>query len=144
MRTSTPAPADDARVAIVVFEHRDDVGILRWLRPGFRHCFCLLSSRQGWLLCDPLKGGLHLDLLPSYDSLDLLAHYSAPGRHALLGRIAHQRARLRHAIRPLTCVEVVKRALGVDAPAALTPYQLHRKLISTGDWFSAEKLPLSC
>ena len=140
MRTSTPTPSDAGRVAIVVFEHRDDVGILRWLRPGFRHCFCLLSSPYGWLLCDPLKSGLCLDLLPSYDSFALLAHYSAPGRHALLGCVGRLQPRPHLAIRPLTCVEVVKRALGVEAPATLTPYQLHRKLISTGDWLSAEVL----
>jgi hypothetical protein len=32
-------------------------------------------------------------------------------------------------LRPMTCVEIVKRILNVDAPSAFTPFQLHRALM---------------
>lgn len=128
-------PDDVARPgAIVVFEHRACRGPLRLLRPGFRHCFCLLRTGEQWLLCDPLKGSLRLDLLPPYDARDLAEHYARLGRHALLGRIARCGVAAGFGLRPLSCVEIVKRAIGLVAPGVLTPYQLYRKLKSTGDW----------
>ena len=125
---------DHNRAAIVVFEHRDARGFLRLLRPGFRHCFCLLRHEAGWLLCDPLKGSLRLDLIPAYDSDDLLQHFRALGRVAVAGPAQRGTPLAPIGIRPLTCVEVVKRALGLAAPTVFTPLQLHAKLKSTGDW----------
>ena len=123
-----------SRHAIVVFEHRECRGPLRLLRPGFRHCFCLLRTGDQWLLCDPLKGSLRLDLLPPYDAQDLAGHYARLGRHVALGRTDPGRAATGLGFRPLSCVEIVKRAIGLVAPGVLTPRQLYRKLKSTGDW----------
>jgi len=128
-----PAVGHD-HVAIVVFEHRDARGFLRLLRPGFRHCFCLLHHEAGWLLCDPLKGGLRLDLIPAYDIKDLLRHYRALGRAALAGPTRNGPVLPPIGVRPLTCVEVVKRALGLVAPAVFTPLQLYRELKYTYRW----------
>jgi hypothetical protein len=122
------------RAAIVVFEHRDARGFLRLLRPGFRHCFCLLRHEAGWLLCDPLKGGLRLDLIPTYDVDHLLQHYRTLGRVAVAGPIRPAMAVAPIGVRPLTCVEIVKRALGLAAPTVLTPLQLLIRLKSTGNW----------
>lgn len=120
--------------AIVVFEHRDARGFLRLLRPGFRHCFCLLRHEAGWLLCDPLKGGLRLDLVPAYDIQALLKHYRHIGRIALAGPARSSFPAAPFSVRPLTCVEIVKRTLGLAAPAVFTPFQLHAYLKSTGKW----------
>lgn len=127
-------PAGDDAIAIVVFEHRDARGVLRLLRPGFRHCFCLLRHEAGWLLCDPLKGGLRLDLVPSYDSQALLKHYRSIGRIAIAGPLCGNFPAAPISMRPLTCVEIVKRTLGLAAPAVFTPFQLHAHLKSTGKW----------
>jgi hypothetical protein len=40
-----------AQEALVVFEDRSDARLLRWLRPGFRHCFCLTDRGN-----DPHRG----------------------------------------------------------------------------------------
>jgi hypothetical protein len=134
MSSASEPTADGFRTAIVVFEDRRAQGILRLLRPGFRHCFCLLRSDDGWLLCDPLKGGLRLDLLPAYEASPLAAHYAARGRHVLVGMACRDMPQTRLGIRPLTCVEIVKRALGLVAPGAVTPWQLHARLASIKGW----------
>ena len=134
--------AGHLRPAIVVFEDRRARGVLRLLETGFRHCFCLLRIDEHWLLCDPLKGGIRLDLLPAYDSGDLVRHFAAGGRRALIGSTLHDVPTGRLGLRPMTCVEIVKRALGIVAPGVITPLQLHRKLISTSDWNSGARTRL--
>jgi hypothetical protein len=60
---------------LVVFEDREPAGWLRWLPRGFRHCFCLLRRPGGWLICDPLKGGVHLEQVAGYPIQALSEHF---------------------------------------------------------------------
>lgn len=123
-------PASVSR-AIVVFEDRASVPYLRWLRPGFRHCFCLVRRPVGWIVCDPLKSSLHLEAIAGYDETELIQHYSRLEMTALVGN-ALESTFGRGLVRPLTCVEVVKRVLGLRAPGVWTPYQLYRALRRLG------------
>ena len=132
-----PEPSEAAPAAVVVFEHREARGVLRLLRPGFRHCFCLVSRESGWMLCDPLKQSIHLAWLPDLGAERLLQHFSRNGRTALLGTAPEPAPALRIRLRPLTCVEVVKRILGLAELPAATPWQLHEALRRTGEWRSA-------
>jgi hypothetical protein len=125
---------DGARQALVCFEHRPGRGVLRLLRPGFRHCFCLLRAPRGWLVCDPLKRGLVLELLPDLPIEALVRHYLATGRHVTVGRACRGPAASGPALRPLTCVEVVKRAIGVPGGLAPTPWRLFRRLVEVEGW----------
>jgi hypothetical protein len=100
---------------------------MRLLRPGFRHCFCVLRRADRWVVCDPLKGSIVLEILAEYPLEALAAHYLASGRSLLAGTAGSLRP-LPLRVRALTCVEVVKRLLGIDAPWVLTPYQLFRFL----------------
>ena len=107
---------------------RDNCGLawLRILKPGFRHCFLLLRAKNSWLLFDPLSHYTCLDLVPCGDELlDVLSREgcllmpvkfdSAPERRALPWRL-------------FSCVEAVKRVLGLRAATVLTPWQLFRHL----------------
>lgn len=124
-----------ARRAIVVFEHRPARGPLRWLAPGFRHCFCLLDTvHSGWLLCDPLKGSLRLDVLPTAEIGLLVEHYLATGRHVAVGPTRSADGEARGWPVPLTCVELVKRAIGLRAPKSFTPWRLFRELGRQPGW----------
>lgn len=115
--------------ALVVFVDRTECWWLRRLAPGFRHCFALLRRGEAWLVCDPLKARIALELLRPPPELDLGAWYARQGHHVLRGYSAgpSQRTPL---LRPLTCVEVVKRLLGLHAPFVLTPRQLFDHLRS--------------
>lgn len=128
---TTPAPACPARRAIVVFEDRCQAKSLLWLRRGYRHCFCLIQCPVGWLVCDPLKAATRLDVITAYDELELLAHYGRLGMQAIAGDRLPTDGRPSF-VRPLTCVELVKRIVGLRDPAVWTPYQLYRALRSHG------------
>jgi hypothetical protein len=99
-----------------------------WLRPlqrGFRHCFVVMRTGSVWLACEPLKDRIELDVLVVPDDFDLAAFYCQQGHQVLLGQRIPVRARGRFALAPLTCVTVVKRLLGIDAPWVWTPWQLY-------------------
>ena len=112
---------------LVVFEDRPDGLWLRWLRPGFRHCFCLLRSERGWILCDSRGDGF--DILPAPDcGVEPLARSYARLGGRVLG-LSRPPRRPPFPLAPFTCVELVKRVLGLRAPWLVTPYALYRHLL---------------
>ena len=78
-----------------------------------------------WLACEPLKDRIELDALALPDDFNLAAFYREQGHQVLLGQRPPPKARRRFAVAPLTCVTVVKRLLGIDAPWVWTPWQLY-------------------
>jgi hypothetical protein len=117
------------KLALVVFVDRGCVW-LRGLKRGFRHCFVALRDRDIWLVCDSLKDRIELFVLPVAAEADLASFYHAQGHRVLIGTTQPKLRRGSLVLAPLTCVTVVKRLLGVDAPWVLTPWQLfgHLKL----------------
>jgi hypothetical protein len=113
---------------LVVFADHAGCPWLRPLRRGFRHCFVVLRAGPVWLACEPLKDRIELDALQLCADFDLAAFYRAQGHRVLVGERDSPRARRRFALAPLTCVTVVKRLLGIDAPWVWTPWQLYAHL----------------
>lgn len=117
--------------ALVIFEDRTESFWLSWLKPGFRHCHCLIRAERGWILIDPLLRDLRVTWLDLPDRFDPIDHYIKQGRIVLsghAGNFSHKSS----SIRPITCVEIVKRTLGLSWPSAWTPYQLYCALLSLG------------
>lgn len=117
-----------AQNAWVVFTGETDWPWLRLLRRGFRHCFIIINDGNGWVSLDPLLN--HTDV-QVYRHLP--ADFDLPswlkGRGLLVMRADLDRTKKRPA--PLmffTCVEAVKRVLGLHARFVLTPWQLYRHL----------------
>lgn len=116
---------------MVVFGGRADLWWLRLLAPGFRHCFVVLGGPAGWLQVDPLSNRtdiVPLDLAADADPAPL---YRAEGFTVVRTRLAEP-PRRPAPWRPFTCVEAVKRILGLHAPAVITPWQLFRYLQKIG------------
>jgi hypothetical protein len=101
------------------------------LAPGFRHCFVALNDGAAWLLHDPLVPRTELVLLPVEPNFDLAAHWRAHGLRAVTVRLAPASRRFWWPA-PFTCVEAVKRVIGLRAPFVLTPRQLHDALEKIG------------
>jgi len=118
-----------APAAWVVFTDAPEMLLLRWMAPGFRHCFVLLNDGRHWIAVDPLAACTEVEVLPLPADADVPGWYRERG-HAVV------RAALRRGLRrpapfgPFTCVEAVKRVLGLHAPWVLTPRQLHRRLVA--------------
>lgn len=116
--------------ALVVFSGSAMAVWLRVLKAGFRHCFLIVRSAGIWVLYDPLATGTELAVLGPHDADDLVDFFEGHGLMVVRTRTR----RLTHTPipwRPFTCVEAVKRALGIRAGGIWTPWQLYRYVIKS-------------
>lgn len=116
--------------ALVMFADDTSLNCLRLLRRGFRHCFVAVAATEGWIICDPRSPCTDLAFVTGFDQTQVATWYRDLGLCVV--ETCTLQAPLRPApIRPFTCVEAVKRVLGVHAPWVLTPWQLYRLLTSS-------------
>ena len=101
---------------------------LHWLQPGFRHCLALLPRDRQWLLIDPLAGHLQIETLALPSHLDLPGWYRDQGYTVIETSASKPVRQAPPGI--FTCVEAIKRLIGLHAPLILTPHQLYRHLSS--------------
>jgi len=113
--------------AIVVFTDDTDMKVLRCLKPGFRHCYLAIEAGRYWVLVDPSSHGTSLTVFQCLAFQDIVSWFMAFGSTVVCCR-ASGRIPGKRLLRPLTCVESVKRILGLDVPLVLTPWQLFRHL----------------
>lgn len=115
------------RRALVVFAGHAGVWWLRWLRPGFRHCFAAVDDGAQWLTIDPLLHRLEIRASGLPSAFDLAAEYRRMNLIVLV--IGPPPVVLRTApFGIFSCVETVKRVLGLRARWVFTPWQLYRFL----------------
>lgn len=115
--------------ALVVFSGRTGVRWLRWLRPGYRHCFVAVDDGIEWLTVDPLLHRLEIRASGLPSAFDLAAEYRRLALDVI--EVAPAAVPLRRAPLGLfTCVETAKRLLGIRARWVLTPWQLRRWLLA--------------
>lgn len=115
------------RRALVLFGGEPQLAWLRALRPGFRHCAAILQCGAVWVIYNPMSNATEVATLPACAEADLAARLGAAGYRVVATDVAAPwPAPLPW--RPFTCVEAVKRAIGLRAAAVLTPWQLYRRL----------------
>lgn len=112
----------------VVFCGQAQIAWLRCLRPGFRHCFIVFGSRYGWITFDPLSCWTDIRPQPVPGDFDLPGWYRAQGMITVGVTPARSALPKPAPAAPFTCVEAVKRVLGMRDRLVLTPYQLYRRL----------------
>ncbi|HCM83708.1 MAG TPA: hypothetical protein DIS76_03990 [Rhodospirillaceae bacterium] len=113
--------------AWVVFTDEDRIFWLRWLRPGYRHCFMIMNDDEHWLAVEPLASCMEVTVLPSPPDFNLPEWLRGQG-HQVVEASLQRNVQKTAPIAPLNCVEVCKRVLGLRALYILTPYQLYRHL----------------
>ncbi len=112
---------------VVVFSDQASLKTLRFLKPGFRHCYALIETVGGWILYDPLSHYTHISFYEALTLPELIEWHMAHGATVVCCRIRTDVPCV-VTVRPFTCVEAVKRILGLQAPWALTPWRLFLKL----------------
>lgn len=116
-----------SRPVLAVFSEQRCFWWQRFLKPGFRHCSAILDLGEGWLLFDPLSNATAWHRLPPSSKSELIAAIRGHGSEVIELSVRPVTPRVAH-FAPYTCVEAVKRCLGVSAPHVLTPWQLFRWL----------------
>lgn len=117
--------------AWVVFSGQTDLPWLRFLKPGFRHCFVLLNDGKHWVSFDPLSN--YTDIAVQH----VPAGFDLPGWLKNRGHKVAS-ATLKRTPKPapfmlFTCVEAVKRVLGLREKFIFTPWQLYCHLTQQGE-----------
>lgn len=126
--TAVAASAADSPLhALVVFADDASLLWLRLLRPGFRHCFVAVARSDAWIICNSLSHYTDLDVARGLTIVQLAAWYRRAG-FLVVETTTRVPPRRCAPVRPFTCVESVKRILGLHAPWVLTPWQLYRHL----------------
>lgn len=123
------APLATLPVALAVFANNAGLWWLRFLKPGFRHCFAVLPAGGGrWIVCDPRSDRTEIAIIDGGSLADVAARYLSLGATVAPWPLRPSTP-LPQPWRPFTCVEVVKRALGIRAGAVATPWWLFRYMI---------------
>jgi hypothetical protein len=112
------------QTAWVVFSGKTDLAWLRILKPGFRHCYVLMNDGRSWYTVDPMSNfidvNVHHHVPPEFDLPRWLEE-----RGLRILRCPIQRPKTPAPWMLFTCVEAVKRLLGVHSRRILTPWQLY-------------------
>lgn len=104
---------------------------MRFFKPGFRHCFVCVETEAGWAVIDPLSHCTRVGMAPPSVPSVLVAWFSERGMRAVVTRLRNA-PRTRAPAAPYTCVEAVKRVLGLRARGVFTPWRLYQALVSEG------------
>lgn len=126
MLPAAPPSADLPR-AWVVFCGQADLFWLRLLRRGFRHCFAVLNDGERWITIDPLSPCLEIAVQPVPAAFDLPCWLRERGHVVVPATVGRGHGRPAPWA-PFTCVEAVKRVIGLHDRFVLTPWQLYRRL----------------
>jgi len=126
-----PDSCPHRRVALVAFTDQGEVWWLRALAPGFRHCFAVVRDPAGeWLACDWVKGRLVFRVYGPQTVDDIVARLVAKGFR--VAEVPVGGARRAGLFRPISCVEIVKQAVGIVGWRPITPFGLWRHLARQG------------
>ncbi|HEY9163896.1 MAG TPA: hypothetical protein VIN57_04715 [Magnetovibrio sp.] len=128
MENPPATSTETAPRALVAFDGQTELKWLKLLRPGFRHCFVLVESHAAgvpvWVLYNPLSVGTQIALWPIADATIIRDELVDQG-YIVVETKAVPIGRRLFAWRPYTCVEAVKRVLGINASWVWTPWQLY-------------------
>ena len=92
----------------------------RFLKKGFYHCALLIGNGFEWILIDPVMHYTDLILMHQRHAPEILKNKG----YLLVRTTLKMPKKVSFHFRPMTCVETVKRFLGLTNPKIWTPYQL--------------------
>ena len=91
-----------------------------FLKRGFYHCFVILGNGREWCIIDPVLHYTDFIMIKTRHVEDLFYNKG----YQLVRTTPRLPTSGRFRLRPYTCVETVKRFLGIESPFLWTPYQL--------------------
>lgn len=113
----------------VVFTSQVEIPWLRFLKPGFRHCYALINDGERWISYDPLAHYTDVRVHHVPPEFDLPKWMAERGHKVLRAPVSRIRREAPWMI--FTCVEAVKRVIGLHNRWIVTPWQLYRHLAKT-------------
>lgn len=113
----------------VVFSGKTDLSWLRCLKKGFRHCYVLINDGKCWVSVDPMAHQTDIVVHSVPADFDLPGWFRAREHEVLPVRLSGA-PKKPAPIAFFTCVEAVKRMIGLHKASVFTPWQLYQFLKS--------------
>lgn len=113
----------------IAFTGKADIRLLRLLKPGFRHCFALIRGDDRWLAVDPMLHKMDVTQTGTPRDFDLPGYLRARGYRVVRAPVLAPPSRPAMPS-PFTCVETMKRLIGLHDWRVFTPWQLYRRILS--------------
>ncbi|MDR3126093.1 MAG: hypothetical protein LBT92_00490 [Rickettsiales bacterium] len=107
-----------------VFCPESPLWYLRFLR-GFKHCFAALRRGSRIVIVNPMESRIEIIESDLFCNADELIKALAPGSTVVRTKICESEG---YSFGIFSCVEVVKKILGIKDWRIATPMQLYRKL----------------
>lgn len=117
----------EMRKVWVVFSGQTDLWWLRALKPGFRHCFVLMHDGQCWVSYDPMSHYTDITVHHMPGFFDMPGWLEGRGMTVAPATIDKTHGRPAP-FGIFSCVEAVKRVIGLHSGFVVTPWQLYRAL----------------
>ncbi|MBD5398135.1 hypothetical protein HDR60_01350 [bacterium] len=111
----------------VVFSPVTTLWYLRFLRVGFKHCFLILEDNGYFFIVDPLSS--KIELMSFHILGDKLIKELENCDMKVVKAFINENVPSSWKFGIFTCVEVVKRILGISSLRVITPYQLYKYLL---------------
>ncbi len=120
---------DSTQKAWVIFSGQADLPWLKIFKPGFRHCFVLLNDGVNWLTLDPLSNYTDVCVHHVPNEFSMPLWLRDRGYKVVPAQL--ERSKKPAPWMVFTCVEAVKRVLGLHNRLIITPWQLYCHLSKT-------------
>lgn len=114
--------------AWVVFTHNTEIPWLKMLKSGFRHCFIVLNDGVRWMSIDPLAPYTDVQIYHHIDSQYALPNWLKQQGYEVVKATIDKGHRKVSPLVFFSCVETIKRILGIHQRFIVTPWQLYRFL----------------
>jgi len=107
--------------------------IARFLKPNFSHIYILKKDKYNWMLIDPVRSRLAVDILAIPTEQDAVRALMGKLDHALKIDFYHRDTASQFGyVGLLNCVTWAKYILGINV-LSLTPWRLYKRLVNMCD-----------
>lgn len=124
---SPESELDLSSSAWIIFSNDTDIRMLKLCRRGFRHCFMMMQQDDRWILIDPRSNKTDVQILPHPKSFNFPRYYSEQGKIVVKIPEIIAPNKIMSPF-PVSCVETLKRMIGLHTWWVMTPYQLYKHL----------------
>ena len=119
---------------IVVFEGDEKIGILRFLRKGFRHCFICIVFEQYTVILDPKKYCSEIRIIDN-DKFQEFFDNLLRSKSFIFSTFVNRNIEKKYFLRIFSCVNVVNSVMKFYFKNVLTPFQMAKRMLFEKHWY---------
>ena len=125
---------NNCEVIWIIFTGETDLKFLQFLKKGFRHCFVVMQTENGWITIDPLYLNIDINHYRDKQKNIFLPQWFEQQGYKVVQAIINKPTKRKIYFSPYSCVEVIKKIIGLNNFFIMTPWQLYKYLKKKGNY----------